>query len=78
MRAERPSFSPTHIIQRLARIGDLHDLHTRVHSLPHVYSLGERDQGQAEDSCAGLVEFGDERDGEFGAGVDAGAEAQVD
>ncbi len=75
MGAETPSFSLTHIIQRLARLGDLHDLHTRVHSLTYIYVFGERDLGQAEDSSAGLVEFGDERDGEFGAGVDAGAEA---
>ncbi len=68
----------THIIQRLTCIGDLHDLHTGVHSVAHLYVPGQRYQGEAEDSGAGLVEVGEERGGEFGAGVDAGAEAQVD
>ena len=70
--------SQTHVIQRRPFICHLHDLHACVHSLRSLHILGDGDLRQTEHPRAGLVEFRDECSGEFGAGVDAGAEAEVD
>lgn len=67
----------THIIQRLPLVGDLYDLHACVHSRPDLHICRDGDVGETERSGAGLVEVGEEGGGEFGAGVDGGAEAEV-
>jgi len=53
-------------------------LHARVHSFLDIHTLRNRDLRKTEHACTGLIEAMNEVDGEFRAGVDAGADAEVD
>lgn len=70
--------SSTHIIQRIALIRHLHSLHTRLHPFFDLHFPGDGYLAKTKHPFAGLVEFRDEIDGEIRAGVDAGADAEVD